>query len=41
VRWFIAKSGKPGPGENNPSLNNLRRAGFTPLYERRNWTWKT
>jgi hypothetical protein len=39
VRWFIAKSGKPGPGENNPSLN-LRRAGFTPLYERRNWIWK-
>jgi GNAT superfamily N-acetyltransferase len=39
VRWFITEIDRPDAGENNPSLNNMRRAGFQPLYERRNWIW--
>jgi GNAT superfamily N-acetyltransferase len=40
VEWFIVETGKPAPGRSNTSLNNLFRAGFTPLYDRRNWIWK-
>lgn len=40
-RWLFAETGKPAPGQQNPSLNNLRRAGLKPLYERRNWVWRS
>ncbi|GGO32412.1 GNAT family N-acetyltransferase [Micromonospora parathelypteridis] len=40
-RWLFAETGKPSPGAQNPSLNNLRRAGLVPLYERRNWIWRS
>ncbi|MFI6270035.1 GNAT family N-acetyltransferase [Micromonospora zamorensis] len=36
-QWLFAETGKPAPGTQNPSLNNMRRAGLVPLYERRNW----
>ncbi|WP_433309005.1 GNAT family N-acetyltransferase [Micromonospora sp. CA-269861] len=39
-RWLFAETGKPAPGQQNPSLNNLCRAGLVPLYERRNWVWR-
>ncbi|MGW5557688.1 hypothetical protein ACWER9_10745 [Micromonospora sp. NPDC003944] len=39
-RWLFAETGKPAPGQQNPSLNNLRRAGLVQLYERRNWVWR-
>ncbi|MEU8009901.1 GNAT family N-acetyltransferase [Micromonospora parva] len=39
-RWLFAETGKPAPGQQNPSLNNLHRAGLVPLYERRNWVWR-
>lgn len=39
-RWLFAETGKPAPGQQNPSLNNMRRAGLVPLYERRNWVWR-
>ncbi|WP_405056084.1 GNAT family N-acetyltransferase [Kribbella sp. NBC_01505] len=39
-RWLVAEAGKPSPGESNPSLNNLIRAGLEPLYDRTNWNWK-
>ncbi|MFI6077819.1 GNAT family N-acetyltransferase [Actinoplanes sp. NPDC051343] len=38
-RIVVAETGKPEPGENNRSLNNLRRAGLQPCYPRRNWIW--
>lgn len=31
---------KPARGEDNPSLNNVRRAGFEIAYDRPVWTWK-
>ncbi|WP_327589545.1 GNAT family N-acetyltransferase [Nonomuraea sp. NBC_00507] len=39
-RWLIAETGLPAQGESNPSLNNLLRSGFRPLYSRRNWIWR-
>ncbi|HEY6494201.1 MAG TPA: GNAT family N-acetyltransferase [Trebonia sp.] len=39
-RWLVAETGTEKPGEHNPSLWNLRRAGFEVLYERTNWTWR-
>ncbi|GGK67971.1 hypothetical protein Sme01_13110 [Sphaerisporangium melleum] len=39
-RRLVAETGAEGPGEHNPSLHNLRRAGFEVLYERTNWTWR-
>ncbi|MCV7420280.1 GNAT family N-acetyltransferase [Mycobacterium yunnanensis] len=38
-RWLSAETGRPADGEVNPSLNNLRRSGLRPLYERQNWAW--
>ncbi|SEH84408.1 Acetyltransferase (GNAT) domain-containing protein [Mycolicibacterium rutilum] len=38
-RWIVAEAEKPAEGADNPSLNNLRRAGLRPLYARRNWVW--
>lgn len=40
VEWFSVETAKPAPGEQNPSLNNLRRMGFQELYERPNWHWR-
>jgi hypothetical protein len=39
-RWLTAEAGKPTGDSVNPSLNNMKRAGFTTLYARQNWTWK-
>ena len=39
-RWLVAETGLPEEGTRNPSLNNLLRAGFRPLYERQNWNWR-
>jgi GNAT superfamily N-acetyltransferase len=30
-----------GPRVPNPSFRNMRRAGFIPLYRRRNWQWRS
>ncbi|WP_113700028.1 GNAT family N-acetyltransferase [Nonomuraea lactucae] len=38
-RWLISETALPDEGSANPSLNNMLRAGFKPLYERRNWLW--
>jgi GNAT superfamily N-acetyltransferase len=37
--WVTSESGKPRPGEANPSLDNLQRAGLRPMYARQNWRW--
>jgi GNAT superfamily N-acetyltransferase len=38
-RVLVAEIEKPAPGSVNPSLSNLLRHGFMPLYERTNWVW--
>ncbi|MER6159534.1 hypothetical protein ABT147_28960 [Streptomyces sp. NPDC001868] len=38
-RWIVAETGVEGPGEHNPSLRNLVRAGFEPMYDRPDWLW--
>lgn len=40
VSAVFAETGAEGPGEHNPSLHNLRRAGFRDLYQRPNWIWR-
>jgi len=40
IDTLTAETWLPGPGGANPSLNNLLRAGLTPLYDRANWSWK-
>ncbi|UOG79104.1 GNAT family N-acetyltransferase [Streptomyces sp. CB09030] len=39
-RWSVAETGVEAPGEHNPSLHNMLRAGFEPMYERPNWLWR-
>ncbi|MEV6286276.1 GNAT family N-acetyltransferase [Kribbella sp. NPDC051770] len=39
-RHVFSETGKPADGEQNPSLENLRRAGFDVIYERPIWAWK-
>jgi hypothetical protein len=39
-RWLVAETNLPPEGLVNPSLNNLLRVGFRPLYARRNWLWQ-
>ncbi|HEU4568313.1 MAG TPA: GNAT family N-acetyltransferase [Marmoricola sp.] len=39
-RWIGTETGAESPESPNPSLHNMRRLGFTELYERRNWVWK-
>jgi hypothetical protein len=39
-RWLVAETNLPPVGLANPSLNNMLRAGFRPLYTRRNWLWR-
>lgn len=36
---LIAETGRPAPGGTNQSLDNLLRAGLSPLYDRVNWIW--
>lgn len=38
-RWLIAETYVPQTPGSNPSLNNMVKTGFQPLYERINWTW--
>ncbi|MDG4827338.1 GNAT family N-acetyltransferase [Asanoa sp. WMMD1127] len=39
-RWVVTEAEKPAVEGGNQSLNNMIRAGFTPLYERPNWIWR-
>lgn len=39
-RWVTGETGQPAQGSSNPSLDNMRRLGMSPLYERRNWVWR-
>jgi hypothetical protein len=39
-RWVVAETGAEGPGEHNPSLHNMQRAGLESLYERLTWLWR-
>lgn len=39
-RWLVAETEADEPGGHNPSLHNLLRAGFRPLYERTDWLWR-
>ena len=38
--WLSAETWKEGPQQHNPSLHNLRRAGFVDAYDRDNWLWR-
>ena len=38
-RRLAVETGKPAEGESNPSLDNVRRAGFKVLYDRPSWVW--
>ena len=39
-RWLVAETGAEGPGDHNPSLHNMRRAGLVPMYDRVTWLWR-
>jgi len=39
-RWLVAETGAEASGERNPSLHNLQQAGFSVIYERRNWIFR-
>jgi hypothetical protein len=38
-RWLIGETGQEAPGEHNPSLHNMLRAGLALRYGRQNWAW--
>ncbi len=38
--WLSAETWKEGEGQHNPSLHNMRRAGFVDVYERTNFIWR-
>ena len=38
--WLSAETWAEGEGQHNPSLHNMRRAGFVDAYERTNWVWR-
>lgn len=38
--WIVTETGTETADDPNPSLHNMRRLGFTELYERRNWIWR-
>ena len=38
-RYLSAETGKPDPGEDNSSWNNMLRLGFRHLHDRSNWVW--
>lgn len=40
-RWLVAETGAETPGTHNSSLHNMMRMGFTALYQRQNWTWRS
>jgi len=40
IKRLTAETGRPEVGGANHSLNNLLKAGLTPLYDRINWDWK-
>lgn len=40
ARVLSAETWAEGPGQHNPSLANMVRAGFRVVYERRNWVWR-
>ncbi|HKN95741.1 MAG TPA: GNAT family N-acetyltransferase [Pseudonocardiaceae bacterium] len=40
THWLTAETAADTPTHHNPSLHNLHRAGFRPLYERTNWLWR-
>jgi GNAT superfamily N-acetyltransferase len=39
-RWLVADTGAEAPGEHNPSLHNMMRAGLELMYERVTWQWR-
>jgi hypothetical protein len=39
ARLMVAETWAEGEGQHNPSLHNMRRAGFRDLYVRQNWVW--
>jgi len=39
--WLGAETWTEGEGQHNPSLHNLRRAGFVDVYDRTNWIWRS
>jgi ribosomal protein S18 acetylase RimI-like enzyme len=39
-RMAVVETATEGPGERNQSFHNVRRVGFSPLYERPNWVWR-
>jgi hypothetical protein len=39
-RWIVGETSVEAPGEHNPSLHNMMRAGLEPRYERRIWNWR-
>lgn len=39
-RWVGTETGSETSEDPNPSLHNMRRLGFTELYERQNWIWR-
>jgi hypothetical protein len=40
ARLLVAETYTEGEGQHNPSLHNMRRAGFRDLYVRHNWVWR-
>ena len=38
--WLSAETWKEGEGQHNPSLHNMRRAGFVDVYDRTNFIWR-
>ncbi|MGY4652483.1 hypothetical protein ACVWWN_006279 [Mycobacterium sp. URHB0021] len=38
-RWLVTQTAKPDPGTQNPSTNNVIRAGLASLYARPVWKW--
>ncbi|AXG13432.1 GCN5 family acetyltransferase [Intrasporangium calvum] len=38
--WLSAETWQEGGEEHNPSLHNMRRAGFVEVYDRVNWVWR-
>jgi hypothetical protein len=38
--WLIAETPTERPGEHNPSLHNMERAGMAVIYEQQAWMWR-
>ena len=39
--WLSTETWQELEGAHNPSLQNMVRAGFVPVYDRRNWVWRS